>query len=138
MASLTVRGTIDSLEAIRDFVTAAATDAGLDRKRTYRLVLAVDELATNIATYGYADAGRSGNIDLTATIDDERLTLVVADTAIPFDPREKATPDSIDKPLDQKPIGGLGVFLTVNGVDEFQYDYSDGRNMNVLIMNRNG
>ena len=87
MASLTVRGTIDSLEPIREFVTTAAAEAGLDRKRTYRLMLAIDELATNIATYGYADAGRTGNIDLTATIDDERLTLVVEDTAIPFDPR---------------------------------------------------
>jgi anti-sigma regulatory factor (Ser/Thr protein kinase) len=138
MASLTVRGTIDSLESIREFVTTAAAEAGLDRKRTYRLVLAMDELATNIATYGYADAGKTGDIDLTATIDDERLTLVVQDTAVPFDPRDTATPDSIDKPLAEKPIGGLGVFLTIKGVDEFHYDYTDGRNMNVLIMNRNG
>ena len=56
MASLTVPGSLTSLDDIRAFVSEHASKAGLTERQTYRLCLAVDEIATNIVNYGYNGA----------------------------------------------------------------------------------
>ncbi|MGA9380780.1 MAG: ATP-binding protein, partial [Phormidium sp.] len=53
MEQLTVPGTLDSLSKISDYVLSAASAAGLDKKASYKLRLAVDEIATNVIVYGY-------------------------------------------------------------------------------------
>jgi len=136
MDTLTVPGTLDSLATIRAFVDRAAQAAGLDRKGGYRLRLAVDEIATNIILYGYEAADRSGDIDLSASIDEGWLTVTLEDTAVAFDPSEAAPPDSLDDPLEERPIGGLGIFLTVTGIDDFRYENAEGRNRNIFGMRR--
>lgn len=139
METLVVPGTLDSLSIIGKYVLEAAAAAGLDKKAAYRLRLAVDEITTNIASYGYAEAGHDGMIEVCAQIDAQSLTIVVEDTAIPFNPLELPTDDiDLDLPLDQRPIGGLGVFLALNGVDQFSYEYADQHNRNVFVMHRPG
>lgn len=137
MESLTVPGTLDALSQIGQYVLDAAATAGLDKKAAYRLRLAVDEIATNIVTYGYEEAGVAGNIELHAAVDDRTLTIVLEDVAPPFDPREHDTDNlGLDQPLEERKIGGLGVFLALNGVDSFHYEYVNGRNRNVFVMHR--
>ena len=136
MKFLTVPGTLESLSLIRDYVRAAAARAGLDKKRTYSLELAVDEIATNIVNHGYQEAGRVGDVVVRATIEANELTIVLEDTAVPFDPRRLRRPIQIDLPLAERPIGGLGVFLAMENVDEFDYEYEDGHNRNIFVVNR--
>ncbi|MFP4438716.1 MAG: ATP-binding protein [Chloroflexaceae bacterium] len=137
MEPLTVPGTLDSLSLIGQYVTEAAQAAGLEKKAAYRLRLAVDEIATNVATYGYAEAGITGTIVVNATIDDETLTITLEDTAAPFDPLQHDTDNlGLDLPLDERRIGGLGVFLALNGVDQFYYQHVNDRNRNVFVMKR--
>jgi anti-sigma regulatory factor (Ser/Thr protein kinase) len=138
MEPLTVPGTLDSLTPIADYVLAAAKEAGLDKKASYNLRLAVDEIATNIIMYGYEGAKSEGTVDLQADIDDRTLTIVVEDTAAAFDPFEKLAQEemTVDLPIDQKPMGGLGVYLTIQGVDKFMYERLEHRNRNIFIVNR--
>jgi len=136
MERLTVPPTLDSLEPIGKFVVAAAQAAGLDRKAAYRLRLAVDELATNVITYGYQESGLTGVVNLCADIDDERLMVSIEDTAVPYDPTKAGVPESIDYPLEDRPIGGLGVYLAQRAVDELRYERVDGRNRSILIVKR--
>ena len=89
MKSLSVSGTLDSLKIIADYVIEAAKSAGLDKKSTYKLRLAVDEVATNIITHGYEEANLSGKLDLLADINDSALTLSVEDTGARYDPYEQ-------------------------------------------------
>ena len=110
--------------------------AGLDKKRTYRLELAVDEIATNIVNHGYQEAGLTGDVVARATITAHALEIVLEDTAVPFDPRLLTRPEQIDLPLAERPIGGLGVFLAIENVDEFRYEYVDGHNRNIFVVNR--
>jgi serine/threonine-protein kinase RsbW len=136
MTPLTVPGTLESLSLIREHVWAAAANAGLDRKRAYRLELAVDEVASNIINHGYLEAGRTGEITLRATTSAERLTIILEDTAEPFDPRRLERPEQIDLPLVDRPTGGLGVFLAIENVDEFCYEYANNHNRNIFVMKR--
>lgn len=133
MKSSTVAATLDSLGAIAEFVMAAAASAGLDKRASYHLRLAVDEIATNIIVHGYAEAGLQGVLELSADIDDRSLTVSIEDAGVTFDPRQAAAPDT-DLPLEQRPIGGLGVYLAVKSVDEFLYERRGDRNRTIFKM----
>ena len=136
MQPLTVPGSLDSLALIRGYVRAAAAEAGLDKKRAYRLELAVDEIATNIVNHGYREAGRTGDVVVRARIDARQLTITLEDTGLPFDPRRLTRPEQIDLPLADRPIGGLGIFLAMENVDEFRYEYANDHNRNIFVMAR--
>ena len=70
MDAVTLPGTLDALSPIRDYVKAAAASAGLDHTATYNLLLAVDEIATNVVLHGYEEAGLQGDISIAATHED--------------------------------------------------------------------
>ncbi len=137
MEAITVPGTLESLKKISQYVMTAAEQAGIDRQSAYKLRLSIDEIATNIILHGYEEAGRSGVIDLKATITQQALTIILEDTGTPYNPFHQMGPDETDlqKPLDERSIGGLGVFLALDGVDKFTYDYVNGRNRNSLMLN---
>jgi anti-sigma regulatory factor (Ser/Thr protein kinase) len=135
MDSLTLPATLESLDPIVQYVMSAAAAAGLDKKAAYGLRLAVDEIATNIITHGYADAHTDGDVMVHASLGDEHLVITLEDWAPAFDPRGLEDPDHIDKPSDERPIGGLGVFLALKSVDRLDYEYRDNKNRNILTMN---
>ncbi len=138
METLTVPGEIDSLNAIAEYVKQVATVAKLNRKAAYKLRLAVDEIATNIITHGYAEAGLTGEIYLRADMDNSRLTLAIEDTGIIYNPNEKAAlqQEYFNQTLETREVGGLGVHLVLASVDEFRYERTGDRNRNIFIMHR--
>jgi serine/threonine-protein kinase RsbW len=136
MKPLIVPGTLASLALVREYVRAAAAAAGLDRKHSYRLELAVDEIATNIVNHGYLEAGLSGDVEVRSRITARTLTITLSDTAMPFDPGHLKRPEQIDLPMAERPIGGLGVFLAMENVDEFRYEHVDGHNRNIFVVKR--
>jgi serine/threonine-protein kinase RsbW len=135
---LVLPGELDSLGAIGRYVHDAALAVGLDRAAAYKLRLAVDEIATNVVVHGYQEGGVSGLVTVSAVIDGQTLTIAVEDTARPFDPTARALPDEeeLDLPLEERPIGGLGVMLARESVDEFRYERVGGRNRTIFVVNR--
>jgi len=137
MESLTVSGTLDSLGAIAKYVIKAAESAGLDKKAVYKLRLAVDEIATNIILHGYEEAGLEGNIDISGTLQESALTICLEDTGARYDPHDKVTvqAEELNKPLEDRPIGGLGVYLAIQGVDKYYYERVGDKNRNIFVVN---
>ena len=134
MQPLTVPGTRESLEAVARFVQEASGEAGLARKAGYRLRQAVDELATNAIVHGYERSGQEGRLYLSAEIGDGQLSIVVEDTGPPFDPTAIARPESLDRPPEERQVGGLGIFLALRNVDDFAYARVAGRNRSTLTI----
>jgi anti-anti-sigma factor len=135
---LTVPATLDSLEPIGKYVMAAAAAAGLSTDAAYRLRLAVGEIATNVATHGSAGAAAPVTIDLRAAMDAQALRVILEDTGRPFDPHQAPLPEDLDRPAEQRPIGGLGVYLAREGVDGLSYERAGDRNRHVFLMKRPG
>jgi anti-sigma regulatory factor (Ser/Thr protein kinase) len=135
---LILPGQPESLSAIGRYIVAAAAAAGLDRSVAYKLRLAVDELATNVVIHGYQEAALKGDVFVAADMDEHVLTIAIEDTARPFDPTAQSLPDEeeLDLPLDERPIGGLGVLLAREGVDDLRYEYTNGRNRTIITVNR--
>jgi serine/threonine-protein kinase RsbW len=136
MEPLTVAGTLESLSAIRAYVMAACASAGLDRKTAYRLSLAVDEIATNSVVYGYVPSKRDGDLRIIADIDTDTLRVTLEDSAPAYDPMQAPRPAALDIPLEQRQIGGLGIYLALRGVDHFAYERKGDLNRNIFIMKR--
>jgi serine/threonine-protein kinase RsbW len=138
MQPLTVPGTLDSLKAIANYVLAAAAAAGLDKKASYNIRLAADEIATNIITYGYLEAGRSGAVDLRAELDANTLTITLEDTAAAFDHLSKLAEEKkmLQLPIEQQTIPGRGILLAIESVDKFLYERVGDLNRNIFVINR--
>ena len=130
-------GTLDSLAPIRDFVAQAAGAAGLDRGASYNLCLAVDEIATNIVMHGYDAAGLKGDIRVETAIEEGRLVVRLRDTGRCYDPTRHDVPEDEDlaAPLHQRGIGGLGIMLAFDGVDDLQFSHDDTSNTHTFIVN---
>ncbi|MBW4467407.1 MAG: anti-sigma regulatory factor [Pegethrix bostrychoides GSE-TBD4-15B] len=138
MQSLTVPGKLDSLKPIADFVITASAQVGLDKKAAYKLRLAVDEIATNIILYGYEEAGCEGDIIISAVVDDQQLEIVLEDDAILYDPQQTQAIETaeLQRPLAERQMGGLGVYLAIQGVDQFRYERAGNRNRNIFNVKR--
>lgn len=131
---LTIPGQPDMLSQLMDYVAFVAAGAGLAEQASYRLSLAVDEIATNIVLHGYQDAGREGDLTIWAEADTEKLTVYLEDSGEPFDPRDAPVPGDLDRPLEERQDGGLGIFLALWGVDEFFYERRGGVNRCVFVV----
>jgi serine/threonine-protein kinase RsbW len=136
MHPLIVPGKIDSLSKIAQYVIVAAAEAELDKKASYGLYLAVDEIAINIIMHGYQESGREGDLELRAEISDRNLTIMIEDTAVTYDPFDRALTDDSDKHPHEKKIGGFGVYLAMQNVDEFAYEWLENRNRNIFTVHR--
>jgi serine/threonine-protein kinase RsbW len=119
---------------VADFVDTLSRKAGLTEAQSYRLRLAVDEIATNVALHGYCDA--CGVVDLVGGIEDERVWVRVEDDAPAFDPRSHDPGPRLAAEPARREEGGLGLFLALSNVDAFHYDRVGGRNRNTLVILR--
>lgn len=140
MERKTFPGTFDSLEGIRQVVKEEAQQAGLAKKATYNLMLAIDEIATNIIMHGYQETGTEGSIDVLIEHKDGKLSVILEDDSSPFDPMKHVLPNEnyFTKPLEERQIGGMGIHLTIKSVDEFKYELADNRNRNIFIVKTDG
>ena len=136
MKSITLPGTLESLKPLAEFVHVIAKEAGFDKQSTYRLHLAVDEIATNTIMHGY-DGGRiPGQIFLTAEILPDLLRINLEDEAPPFDPTQQECPPDLSATIETRAIGGLGILLAQKNVDQFLYQRVGDRNRVMFILNR--
>jgi serine/threonine-protein kinase RsbW len=92
--------------------------------------LAVEEAVTNVIMHGYA--GTTGEIVITCRASHGLAEVQIEDTAPPFNPLSITEPD-MDGDLKDRRIGGLGVFLIRQVMDEIAYRYEDGKNILVLV-----
>jgi phosphoserine phosphatase RsbU/P len=138
MDALTLPGNLDALSPIREYVKAAAGTAGLDHTATYNLLLAVDEIATNVVVHGYEEAGLHGDISIAAKNEESRLVIELLDHGKSYDPNLHKAPDDegLLQDLSDRPIGGLGIMLAKDGVDDLQYQSTELENIHRFIVRR--
>lgn len=129
-------GTLEALEPLRIYVKEAGDAAGLDRPAVYNLCLAVDEIATNVVLYGYEAAGLSGDITVRSVNNGRTLEIILLDHAKPYDPSSHVDPtaESLEAPLEERPIGGLGIMLAKDAVDDLQYESSAAGNTHRFVV----
>ena len=100
---------------------------GLSDSQVHNLSLALDELATNTISYGFVDVDRQ-ELRVELRIEDDEIIAQLHDTGVPFNPFEEADVPDVHASIDDRPIGGLGVFLTKTLFPNPDYERADGFN----------
>ncbi|MGM1064484.1 ATP-binding protein [Saccharothrix sp. Mg75] len=118
---------------VAEVVRGLAERASLTRGQAHRLRLAVDEIATNIVEHGY---GGRGEVRVCGGVDGDRVWVRTEDRAPPFDPRAHDPSDVLGTHPTERTPGGLGVHLALTALDEFHYEYVDGRNRSTMVVRR--
>lgn len=109
----------------------SSKDMPTDEILQFKLRLSVEEVIENIVRYAYESG--NGFIEVGTSVEDGVLSIVVRDGGKPFNPLDKEDPD-VNLPLEERKIGGLGIFLCKQMMDSVAYEYKD--RCNILTMKK--
>jgi anti-sigma regulatory factor (Ser/Thr protein kinase) len=126
---LTVPGTSAGVRVATEAFESFARAKGVSDEARRSMQVGLDELLSNAARCG--GRGRPVTIALEARLADGVLELQIEDDGVPFDPAEAPLPGPA-APLDEQPVGGLGLRLVRELVDSIRYTREGGRNRVVL------
>jgi len=130
--AVTLKNLLSEIERMSGIVEAFWKRHGLPAKAVFEINLALDEVLTNIMSYGYDD-GRPHDIVVRLSLGTGELVVEVEDDGRAFNPLEVAEP-RLDQPVEERPTGGLGIHLVRCVVDGLEYRRQGDRN--VLVMRK--
>jgi len=120
------------LSKMSESVNSFAKINSLDDEIKHDIKLALDEIITNIISYAFDD-GSEHEISVKIHVDDKNISMEIKDDGKPFNPLEFPLPD-ITKPLEERDVGGLGVFFVTELMDKIKYTRKEKKN--ILIMTK--
>ncbi len=123
---IALKNDLSEIARLSEFVEEFAASNQLPQSMVFQVNLALEELVTNVISYAYRDGGNH-QIAVRLNLDEGQLRAEVVDDGIPFNPLEAPPPD-LTIPLEQRPIGGLGIHLVRNLFDTLDYKRQDNRN----------
>lgn len=131
MQELTVDAAVENISVITDFVNRALDARSCPPETKLQIDVAIDEAVSNVAHYAY-ESGR-GTIRVCIDWHEVPLTAVLtfADSGIPYNPLQRKDPD-ITLCAQERPIGGLGIFILKKIMDKVEYRYENGQNILVI------
>ncbi len=128
MKELTIDATVENIMQVTAFVDEQLEALGCPVKAQMQIDIAIDELFGNIAHYAYNP--EVGPATVRVEIVEDPLSVVVSfiDKGIPYDPLSREDPD-VELSLEEREIGGLGIYMVKKSMDEISYEYKDGQNI---------
>ena len=128
---LTLRNQATDIAQAQDQLEQFATAHQIPDRKLHEVQLALEEHLTNLLHYGYDDHGEH-HIQIEARLTDTELRIQVRDDGRAFNPLAHPAPD-LSLPLDQRPIGGLGIHMIRKSLDGLEYRRADGKNILGMI-----
>ena len=134
MHEMTVDATLANIETITAFTNEQLDKLGCPAKIRDQFDVAIDEIVSNIARYAYTPD--TGTVCVRVEVAQDPLAVIISftDNGIPFDPLSEKEPD-LTVPADQRPAGGLGIYLVRKSMDDIRYQHADGKN--ILTIKKN-
>ena len=128
--SVTARNDLAELARVSRLLEEFAARHAVPPPVVFDVSLALDEMLTNVISYGYDDDG-THDIAVRVTLHANELVLEVEDDGRPFNPLE-VPPPALHQPLRERPIGGLGIYLARQVMDDVAYRREGGKNLLVM------
>ena len=133
MKTLTIHNNIAETAQLEDFLNEVGDEYDVAPQVTFQLNLALDEALANSVNYAYP-AGETGAVILEAERTGNTLVFRLIDQGTPFDPTKEAGEVDITLSAEERPIGGLGIFLINQMMDSVSYERKDGSNILTMTM----
>jgi len=127
MKELTLPAAAENIEKAVAFVNGQLEAAGCPPKTMIQIDVAIDELFGNIAHYSYGKDTGDATVRVEVT-EEPAVIITFIDNGIPYNPLKKPDPD-VTKDLEEREIGGLGIFMVKKSMDDITYEYKEGQNI---------
>jgi len=124
---------LTEIERINTEFTTFAEEHGFAAGIAQKVCIVFDDLLNNIISYGFSD-DEEHQINIDVSVTSEQLVVTVADDGMPFNPFDRVGPDT-SLSLEERDIGGLGVLLVTELMDQCSYQRRRDRNVVTLVMN---
>lgn len=131
--TLHIKNELGQLALVYTFIERETACAGLNESLQKQVKLALEEAVTNVILYAYPDK-KDQDISIDLCVVDGKLKIDITDSGLLFNPLEKDTPD-LTLSADERPIGGLGIFLVTQLMDDVRYSCPAGKNVLTMIKN---
>ncbi len=130
MKELEIDATVENLTKVLMFVDAELESVDCPMKSQMQIDIAVEEIYVNIAHYAYKEQGITGRAWLRMDISGDPMvaTFTFIDQGVPYNPLAKPDPD-ITLSADERQIGGLGIYMVKESMEDLSYEYADGSNV---------
>lgn len=132
---LNLHNDINEVPQLGEWVELIGEKLDLAMPAVFQLNLALEEAVVNVMNYAYP--GKTG-MPVRLSVEDkgDRLIFVLEDEGVPFDPTAADEPD-LTLSVEERPIGGLGIFLVKNIMSEVAYEYCKGCNVLTMVYPKN-
>jgi serine/threonine-protein kinase RsbW len=124
---------LENISIITDYINDQMREAGLSEPKCLNAAVAVEEVVVNIIKHGYGEK-LNGNIDLYIEKSPEQIAIHILDTAPMFN-MLNTIPPNLETELNERPIGGLGIFMVKKMMDDIFYQREGNINHLILIIN---
>lgn len=128
-----IPNTLDGLKVGADGMREFLEKHDVAAETAFALDLTFEELITNTIKYAHSDL-LPHEIEIRVSVVPDAVELEVCDDGDPFDPTAQEAPDT-SLPVEERPIGGLGIHLIKNLTDAFEYRREEGKNR-ILVRKR--
>ncbi|MBR6493515.1 MAG: SpoIIE family protein phosphatase [Paludibacteraceae bacterium] len=123
--SLVMRNDIQQIPTLAEWLEMI----GLPQELNMPINLALEEAVSNVMLYAYP--GKSGQVLVECDKKEKQLIFTISDSGVPFDPTQQEDPD-VTQSAEERPIGGLGIFLVRQIMDDIRYERKDNKNILTL------
>lgn len=128
MKEIHIDSNVENIPKVMDFVRAELEALGCSEQIKMQFKMAVDEMFGNICLYAYGEGTGPVTVSVGQEEDPPAAVVVFCDKGSPYNPLEADIPD-IDLDIEERPIGGVGIFLIREMMDDMSYEYKDGCNV---------
>jgi serine/threonine-protein kinase RsbW len=122
-----LKNDLSELKNLNRYLNHWGRDAGLQADSILRINICLDELFTNIVSYGFKDDLEHIVKFTVQAADNQFLVINIEDDGIPFNPLEKIDPD-FPANVESANIGGLGILIIRKLIDNIAYERTQGKN----------
>jgi serine/threonine-protein kinase RsbW len=129
MAQLKTVATMENLERMIDFVLSGSKGVGFSKKEENEIHVASEEILVNIINHAYPELSEPKEVLIRCTHLRRKpgIRIEFIDSGVPFDPLKNPDPDTA-LPIEERPIGGLGLFIVRNVMSSVQYRRTGNQN----------
>ena len=125
---LEIEAAPENLEEVLSFLEERLETTDCSQKARMQIQVAVEEIFINIASYAYQPETGKATVRVEVSGDPVGVTITFVDHGVPYDPLAKEDPD-VSLTAEERDVGGLGIFMTKQLMDDVVYEYKDGQNI---------
>ena len=134
MNQITVQATVKEIATITEYVDLFLEKLECPMKAQMQIDVALDEIFSNIANYAYGGEKGEATVGIEELPGAVGVKIVFTDGGVPYNPLAKEDPD-VTLSADERPIGGLGIYIVKKTMDSVEYEHKDGKNILTITKN---